>query len=97
MTEPRLKGVGEVDPDFRRQPKTQRFCWRCQKDLKSDQKTRWIHLVDGGGAILHPEDEHLYNDPAGDLYWFEVGLDCAKKIGLEWTVLSPAPGDGGAA
>lgn len=78
-----------LDGDFRRDPKTDCFCARCQKDLKQDQPRRWVHIVDGGGAVLHPEDEAIFaaspEAQPGDLYWFPVGMDCARKIGLEFT------------
>jgi hypothetical protein len=46
-----------------------------------------IHVIAGGGQVLHPEDEHLFNakDP-GDMLWYPIGPDCAKKLGLEWSV-----------
>jgi len=57
-----------------------------------------VHLVDGGGYVLHPEDEERYaeeNDDGGasDLLWFPIGTDCARKLGLAWTVeLEPKHG-----
>jgi hypothetical protein len=81
----RLLPVSESGPNFNRRPKTDCFCWRCQKDLKPDQPRRWIHLVDGGSQFLHPESEVVYVTDGGDCGWFPVGMDCAKRIGLEWT------------
>jgi hypothetical protein len=60
-------------------------CLRCYKPLKDGQPRRWVHLIDGGENILHPDDEALYLSDAGDMYWHEVGADCARTIGLEWT------------
>jgi len=82
-----------IDPDNRPTPKTDTFCGRCHKDLKPGQPRRVIHLVDGGPMALHPADEDAYRRAsecspkvaAGDLGCFPVGLDCAKKIGIEWT------------
>ena len=79
----------DCDPDFRRNPKTSFFCWRCQKDLKPEQSVRWIHLINGGTDILHPESESEYVPDNGDMAMFPVGMDCAKKIGLEWTSEHP--------
>lgn len=81
----RLQHTSQCDPDFRRQQKTSHFCWRCQKDLKPGQPYREIHIIEGGAEILHPDDESEYVSDGGDMYFFPVGMDCAKKIGLEWT------------
>lgn len=78
-----------LDHDARRDPKTETYCARCQKDLKPGQPRRWVHIVDGGGNVLHPKDEAIFAQPGdhhrGDLYCFPVGMDCARKIGLEFT------------
>lgn len=81
--------VKDIDGDYRRDPKTTVFCARCQKDLKPGQKRRFVHIVDGGSMVLHPEDEAVFNaDPEnlrGDLGGWPVGMDCARIIGLDWT------------
>ena len=74
-----------LDPDNRRDPKTDHHCHRCHKDFKPNAKTRQIHIINGGWDVLHPEDESKYVSDAGDMYVFEVGLDCARKIGWEFT------------
>lgn len=74
-----------LDPDNRRDPKTDHYCYRCHKDIKPGAKTRQIHIINGGLEILHPADESKYTSDAGDMYWFEVGMECAKKIGIEYT------------
>lgn len=81
----KLLNAYDCDPDFRREPKTQVFCWRCQKDLKPGQKRREIHLINGGNMILHPASESEYAPDGGDCGFLPVGMDCAKVIGLEWT------------
>lgn len=82
----------DLDGDFRRDPKSDHFCARCQKDLKAGQRYRVVHLVWGGHNVLHPGDEARYQATAavngqhpGELGCFPVGMDCARKIGLEWT------------
>lgn len=85
----KLLNAFDCDPDFRRDPKTQLFCWRCQKDLKPDQAKRWIHLVDGGNQILHPDSEGDYRSDEADCGFLPVGMDCARKIGIEWTSEGP--------
>jgi hypothetical protein len=77
-----------IDPDYRRDPPRgsgDRFCCRCQKAIKPGQPHRTVHEVDGGAYALHPEDEALFDKPTGDMGWWRVGMDCARKIGLEWT------------
>lgn len=73
-----------LDYDARPEPKTDRFCVKCQRDIKGGNY-RWVRLVDGG-MILHPADEKQYVPDGGDLGWHRVGTDCAKQIGLEWSV-----------
>ena len=80
-----------IDPDYRRDPKTDVFCARCQKDIKGPVQYV-VHLVDGGMEALHSEDETLFQEAAvegseaqrGDLGCHPIGPCCAKKIGLEW-------------
>lgn len=77
-----------IDPDTRRQPKTDRFCVRCQKDIKPQSPTRAVHLVDGGPYALYPDDERVYaitGNTGSDLGMHLLGMDCAKTIGTEWT------------
>lgn len=74
-----------LDYDARREPKTDRYCVRCQKDLKKGAEFRQIHLVDGGAMILHPEDEAIYMSDAGDLGTHLLGMECARIIGMEWS------------
>jgi hypothetical protein len=78
----RKQHVGHLT-NYRREPKTDRFCAVCQKDMK-DEPRRWVHMIDGGPTVLHPEDEHLYTPDGGDLGSWPVGPECAKKIGKEW-------------
>lgn len=85
-----------LDYDARRDPKTNRFCIKCQKDLKPGGSYHAVHIVGGGASILHPADEDLYVDDGGDMNFFEVGNDCARQIGLEWcwpkgTLATPEP------
>lgn len=72
-----------LDNDTRRQPKTKRFCVRCQKDLKPGSNVRSVHLVDNGPFALHPEDEG--KPVAKDGGWWLLGPECVSKIGIEWT------------
>lgn len=65
----RCKKPAQLDPDFRRDPKTDIYCVRCQKDIADPNDAirvtvNWeTWLVTLGGKEL-------------------IGKDCAKKIGL---------------
>ena len=72
------------DPDYRRNPKTQTFCVYCQKDMKPESIKFEVRLIDGGATILHSEDESLYIPDSGDMGYFAIGSDCAKRLGMEW-------------
>jgi len=75
----------ELDYDARRRPKTDHHCVRCQRDIKPGSRYRMVHVIDGGGQILHPADEAAYVSDAGEMGLHPVGMDCARTIGLEWT------------
>lgn len=78
-----------IDYDARREPKTDRFCVRCQKDIKTGSPARVVHFVDGNVMALHPEDEALYAqvvNKSGDGGMWLLGMDCARIVGLEWSV-----------
>lgn len=60
-----------LDPDFRRDPMTNRFCVRCQKDIRPDASTVRVDVNwDTMRVWLDENGQHL------------MGIDCAKKIGL---------------
>lgn len=83
----RIRHVGHLT-DYRRDPKTDTYCVICQRDIKGEPK-HWVHLVNGGVEVLHPQDETLYKTDGGDLYFHPVGPECAKKIGKEWVHSDP--------
>jgi hypothetical protein len=79
-----------IDPDYRRDPKTNCWCGLCQKDIKSETVKLWFaHELDRMEAI-HPEDlvgaldeiryrraPHLHRSA---VQLERVGPECAKKI-----------------
>lgn len=69
-----------LDPDFRREPKTDFFCCRCQKDLPRTHDL-FVYLEHDYAHILHPDDAPSYQH-AGK---HPIGPECAKKVGAEWT------------
>jgi hypothetical protein len=92
LPDPRLKFI---DFDARRDPKTERWCIMCQKDLKPGTKVRSIRVldIDGGPYSVHPDDEaaldgnsaFLARSNVRDLGQCLIGLDCAKRHGTEWS------------
>lgn len=77
-----------IDFDARRDPKTATYCVCCQKDIKADQKHRLVYVGDSMHAI-HPDDVEAYRATLTkqiNLGPWPMGLTCAKKLGLEWTI-----------
>lgn len=86
-----------INPDYRRDPKTNCYCEVCQKDIKAESQVLWIAFeLDRLPEIIHPADlatawieirarraPHLFDDC---IQFGRVGPECAKKIGLEWTM-----------
>jgi hypothetical protein len=46
------------NPDYRRDPKTDRYCWHCQRDLANNCGSA-VNVVFDSMAIVHPMDKHL--------------------------------------
>jgi hypothetical protein len=80
--------IKDLDPDYRKDPKTDHFCCRCQKDLPLHKKAGMVHLVNGGNWVLHPSQEKEWNwkgnHHEGDLGGFPIGPECARILGMEW-------------
>lgn len=70
-----------TDPDFRKDPKTDRFCARCQKDIAPGKPYRLVHLLDGGFYVLHPADEALFQGGAEVRNEDGVAVDNDTRIG----------------
>lgn len=82
-----------MDPDFRRDPKTNCYCEMCQRDLKEGQPHRHIMFELDRYEAIHSEDWE-----AAEAYILAtrktvqpavikglIGMDCAKRLGFEWT------------
>lgn len=83
--------VKDLDPDFRRDPKTPNYCSLCQRDIKGAPKF-YAHFVDGCFAVVHRDDRALADAAlsADDNYGLlAVGSECARRIGGDF-LLSPA-------
>lgn len=85
-----------MDPDFRRDSRTDRYCVMCQRDLKPGQPARQVRFELDTMAAIHPED---WERAAAEIrarrphpipdYYFEhglLGMDCARRLGLEWSL-----------
>jgi hypothetical protein len=73
-----------LDYDARCQPKTEFFCIACQRDLDPTEPQRAIRIT-SEMMVVHPDDE----PPIGAEAWQPIGNDCAKKLGLGWSVPIP--------
>lgn len=68
-----------LDYDSRPEPKTSRWCCRCQRDIKQGSLARVVCLRVNDMHVIHPEDANEEGDE------HLIGLDCAKVMGLEWS------------
>jgi hypothetical protein len=74
-----------IDYDARRTPKTKRFCVKCQKDLDPRKAVRRVFVTEGMHAV-HPDDVACYTPKKSDPGWLLIGFDCARALGMEWSV-----------
>lgn len=80
------------DPDYRRDPKTGRYCEACQRDLKQGQPHRLIMWELDTMDAVHGEDWEVARDEIAarraarnPVNTGLIGMDCARRLGLEWT------------
>ena len=80
-----------IDPDYRRDPKTNCYCELCSRDLDPTKDVKWIAFeLDKLPEIIHPDDltvawieicsrrsPHLNSDA---IQFGRVGPECAKKV-----------------
>jgi len=74
-----------IDYDARRKPRTKRFCVKCQKDLDTSKPVRRVYVT-GDMEAIHPDDFGRYLHSDGDFRWLLIGNDCARILGMEWTL-----------
>jgi hypothetical protein len=83
-----------LDPDFRRDPKTNHYCMICQRDLKPGQPSRTIRYELDRYEAIHPSDweQAAIEIPAARprygadaIIEGPIGMDCARRLGLEWS------------
>lgn len=75
-----------LDYDARPRPKSKRFCVKCQKDIKAGKLGRLVYLIGMGELVLHPSELGTRQALKTDYGYFLIGLDCAKQLGLEWSI-----------
>jgi hypothetical protein len=74
-----------IDYDARRKPRTKRSCGRCQKDLDPSRSVRRVYVTRDMEAV-HPDDLGRYLPSDCDFGWLLIGNDCARILGMEWTL-----------
>ena len=79
-----------IDYDARRKPRTKWYCVKCQKDLVPGKPVRLVYVSHDMEAV-HPEDFGSYAPSDRDLGWWLIGNDCARILGMEWTLPEIAP------
>lgn len=64
-----------IDFDARRDPRTDHWCIRCQKDIAPDQPHATVRclVIDGAPYALHPDDEAAYD--RGETAAFTTSID----------------------
>lgn len=77
-----------IDPDYRVDPKADLWCIRCQKTIRGAH--RLIYITVDGHVAVHPDDVSAHAS-ATDIGWQPIGNDCARIVGVSWTVPPPKP------
>lgn len=76
-----------MDPDFRREAKTSRYCEQCQRDLTPGQPHRRVLFDLARYEAVHADEWEAARaeDPARE--WREglIGMDCAARLGTNWS------------
>jgi len=58
-------------------------CIICGRDTSKKGKSQGVIIGEGGGVIVHPEDDGLAQD-GGYMGWFPIGSECIKVIPVEF-------------
>jgi hypothetical protein len=77
-----------IDYDARREPRTKRFCVRCQKDLDPGKPVRRVYLT-GDMEAIHPDDFGRYLPLPAVRRRFRVAVDRQRLCSHsrhEWTL-----------
>lgn len=85
----------DIDPDNRVDTRGKSNpCERCGKAIKTKKfrAIRYAVLMNTLPAVaIHPDDIEAFEStsrsiPREDYGWCAIGLDCARQIGLEWSI-----------
>lgn len=79
-----LISIWDLDPDYRKEPKTDFYCLLCQRDIKNKATAKAVHVVEGGSCICHPDDDQLHEGKPDDCGMYPVGPECCKKIPADY-------------
>ena len=58
-------------------------CIFCGRDTSKQGKSMGVIVGEGGGVVVHPEDNELAQD-GGFMGWFPVGSECIKEVPAEF-------------
>lgn len=75
-----------IDPDYRREPRTDFFCVRCQRDIlrvRGSEPPPQVYVRENGHVIVHAADVERAMR-SGDIGWQTIGWDCARLVGIDW-------------
>lgn len=56
-------------------------CAACGRELNVKGKRWYVHVIDGGSSVLHPDHEATYETDDGEMGFQPVGPECRKKFG----------------
>lgn len=59
-------------------------CIFCGRDTSKQGNSNGVIVSDGGGAIVHPEDNEKELHDGGYMGWFPVGSECIKSVPAEF-------------
>lgn len=74
-TSPQIRRWSDGNPNYRHNPKTDRFCWHCQCDMREGSGYT-VHLAtDNWMSLIHPDDATPENSEP-----VLMGPECAKRV-----------------
>lgn len=81
-----------IDYDTRREPKTERYCIMCQRDLKLGQPFRTVMYEIDRFHAVHTDDWDIARADIesrrtclGPVQFALMGMDWARKLGMEFS------------
>lgn len=79
-----LISIFDLDPDFRKEPKTEHYCALCQRDIKTSEKVNQVRLVfdEANSLCVAANDDATTYE--GDIGLKPVGSECTKKVPTDY-------------